>query len=236
MIRRTLDPTFLNSVANHPEVRPDIGGDVNDPVDLTPHVENLANIALEADGGGWLLRNLSPGLYDLHTLFLPAARGKSYFRQAREALRLVFTQYDVVEISTWCPDVNAPAGMAAGLMGFREWFRRERAWEGDTGISYRILTLDDWLGRDQELPKLGLKIHHLLGGEGLPMESGQGRALAAAVMMIRGGQVEKGLAYYERCGRVGGLIPVFMSPPRLLHVGNAILDLGTDEIEVLRGG
>jgi hypothetical protein len=237
MIRRTLDPAFLNSVANHEKVRPMIGGDISQPVDLTGHIQNLANICLVAEGGGWLLLNLAPGLYEAHTLFLPEARGKAYFRQLREALRWLFVQSDCVEIVTKCPDDNPGANMAAVIPGFRALFRRENAWAEGVGLTYYSFTIEDWFKRDAECPKAGKwfhdKIEAALGHENHPEDEIHDRAVGAAVLMMRAGLIGKAISFYNRWGLIAGYAPISQVGLNLIDIQTAILALQGEDLEVL---
>lgn len=237
MIRRTLDPAFLNSVANHPEVRPMIGGDITQPVDLTDHVRNLANICLVGDGGGWVLLNLAPGQYEAHTLFLPGARGKPYFRQLREALRWLFTRSDCIEIVTKCPDDNPGANMAAVLSGFHQTFRRENAWAEGVGITFYAFTVDDWFKRDTECPKAGRwfhdKIEAALGHENHPEDEIHDKAVGAAVLMMRAGLIGKAVSFYNGWARVAGYVPIAQVGINLIDIQTAIVEIEGEDMRVL---
>lgn len=236
MIRRTMSPEAVNALANHPEIRPFIGGGEGD-LDLTPVVLNPANIILEADGGVWVLSLSEPGVLELHTLFLPEARGKSYFRQAREALRWIFTRTDCSEIVTKCPDNNPGARMAAAMMGFRERFHRDNAWAPDVGIGFYVYGLDEWFMRDAECLKAGRwfheKIEAALGHENHSEDPTHDRAAGAAVLMMQEGLIGKGCAFYNRFARFGGYLPIAQVGPHLVDIGTAILEVVGAEMNVL---
>lgn len=247
MIRRTTDATALNLVANHPDVRPYLGHPESpDPLDLTPLVENPANITIEADGGGWLLQAILPAVYELHTLFLPEARGKPYFRQAREAMRLVFTTTDALEILTKCPDDNPGARMAATLAGFRERFRREHVWNigttAECGVSYQAFTIDDWIARDGEIKRVGHEFHETLETEKRargselavhPDDEAHDRAVGAAYLMAKHGQMAKGVGVYNRWAAFAGYVAVRMLSPSILDIADAVLEVSDGEMKVL---
>lgn len=243
MLRRTMDATFLNEVANHPDVRPFLGGG-EAPIDLDPWAANPENYLIEAPGkGGWFLRPVMPGTYDLHTLFLPDHRGSVYFRLAREALRYMFTETDCLEIVTQCPDDNPGARFAAATMGFRERFRREGAWETGAGVSFRAMTIDDWFIRDRVAPDLGRKFHEELAaakmesGSTLPIhadDEAHDRAVGAACLMIIGGQIAKGVAFYNRWATIAGYANIAAVGTNLVDVRDAIVEVKQAEMRVLR--
>lgn len=240
MICRTFDATFLNAVANHPDVLPFLGPAPEGDLDLGPLIHNPANIAIEAEGGGWVLQPLLPGAYELHTLFLPEARGRNYFVQAREALRLVFTSSDALEILTKCPDDNPGAHMAASLMGFRERARREMVWPEDTpicGVSYQAFTLDDWLARDRAIAGLGRGLWaalHPPAGEGLRVtDEALCRLTGAMIAMIRGGQTGKGIGTFNRAAPFLGYSPVVALRDDVVDIAGVIVRVEPDGFGVM---
>ncbi len=234
MIRRTMDPAFLTEVANHPEVRPWLGGE--GPIDLTARCHNPANIVLVDEGrGGWVLQQILPSVYELHTLFLPEARGRAYFASAREALRWVFTRTDALEIVTKCPDDNGAARMAAKLVGFRERFRREDAWGPGVGISYQVFSVDDWFVRDPECLAAGKTFHEAVeAGKGPdattlpdhPEDEAHDRAAGAAYLIVQAGQTLKGVGFYNRWAAFAGYPPI-------QALANDMIDMSDERVEFI---
>lgn len=235
MICRTMDATFINEVANHPEVRPFLGGE--GPLDFTLFAQTPQNLVIEADGGGWLLQPVWPGVYELHTLFLPIGRGKAFFAQIKEMFRFVFTTTDATEIVTKCPDNNPAARMAATLVGFRERFRRENAWESGVGISYMALTIDDWALRDTEAIKAGEEFHDVL--EAAKVAKGSDRPIhdddqthdrfaGAAWLILNAGQPDKAVAFYNRWA-------IFAGYATIAHVGHGAVDVQDAVIQTIQG-
>lgn len=236
MIRRTFDPSFLNTVANHPEVLPFIGGN-GAAVDLTALISNRANIAIEADHGGWILTRLEPGIYELHTMFLPEGRGKLYFTEARDALRYVFVETDATEIVTKCPDSNRSAAAAANIAGFKEKFRREKAWADGSGISYRSLTIEDWRQKDAEVLRAGRWFHErlddLINHAAHDEDEAHDRAVGSAVLMARAGALPKGIAFYNRWARFAGYVEAQLLGPNIVDFAEAIIEVKGQDMAVL---
>jgi hypothetical protein len=248
VITRTYDASALNLIANHPDVRPYLGHPESpEPLDLTPLVANPANITLEADGGGWLLQALLPGVYELHTLFLAEARGKSYFRQAKEALRYVFTATDALEILTKCPDDNPGAHMAASLVGFREREHREAVWNVGTaaecGVSFQALTIDDWLRRDPVIIQVTEDFWKSLCAAypepylspPLP-DLAHARLMGAALMMIRAGQASKAVGIFNRTAIFLGLRGIVALRDDVFDIGGALVLVKPEGFGVLLTG
>lgn len=236
MIRRTLDPTFLNSIANHPDVLPWLGAP-DGPVDVSPLVEAIQNIAIEGPAGGWILVHLEPGVYELHTMFLPEGRGKSYLAASKEALRYVFVHTDATEILTKCPDTNGAARMAAATAGFRERFRRDGVWTDGSGVSYQGFTIEDWRQRDREVLKAGKWFHtrldELISHEAHPEDEAHDRAVGSAVLMARAGALSKGIAFYNRWARFAGYVEARQIGPSAVDFGEAVVELINNDMSVL---
>lgn len=249
MIRRTLDGTFLTSVANDPEVRPYIGAPTADgfeELDLRPMIADPSNVTLVTEHGGWILQAVLPGVYELHTLFLPEGRGKPYFKAAKEALRYAFTSTDCLELLTRCPDDNAGARMAAALVGFRERFRRDHAWNVGTpsecGVSYQAFTIDDFIARDIRVREVGIEFHHALetakaaAGSGLPVhpeDEAHDRVVGACYLMAQAGFVDKAVGIYGRWAAFAGYQPILKLAPNVLDVRDAIVEIKDNRMEVL---
>ncbi len=228
-VTRTMDAAFLNRVANHPDVRPYIGGE--GPVDLAPILADAANYALVTEGGGWLLQPLMPGAYELHTLIVPKGRGRPFFAAAREALRWMFTRTDALEILTRCPDNNPGARMAATLMGFRERFHRDNAWAPGVGVSYQAFTLDDWMARDRSIEKSG---HEFSSSLGINREDeAHDRAMGAAILMMMAAQTAKAVAVFNRIAAFAGYVPMAAYGPATIGTGDAVLEIVDGAISVL---
>ena len=242
MIARSYDPAYLNHLANSPDVRPYVGPGT-EPLDLTALVANKANIAIEAEHGGWLLINLMSGTYELHTMFTVEGRGEAYFSAAREALRYVFTQTDCLEIVTRCPDDNPGARMAAVKVGFQERAHREKVWrvgeEDECGISYQALTLDDWLKRDDAIEDTGAEVlgHIEAAQKDLPDHLDEdpvlNRLVGALVMMMRGGQTGKGVAVFNRAATFYGYPSIVALRHDLADIAGTIVHVKPDGVGVL---
>lgn len=67
MIWRTFDPVPVNTLLNHPSVRPAIGGE--GPLDATDLIADRRNICLLSEGGGALFRWTGPRIYEGHSFF-----------------------------------------------------------------------------------------------------------------------------------------------------------------------
>lgn len=76
MIERTFDARRINELVNHPAVRPFIGGDIAQPLDLSDAVADPANIFGVGEHGGFAFTWSAPRVYEVHTFILPEGRGR----------------------------------------------------------------------------------------------------------------------------------------------------------------
>lgn len=228
-MRRTLDPVFLNAVANHPEVRPWLMGE--GLLDLSPVISNPANIALEAKHGGWVLQNLSPGVYEVHSMFLPEGRGAGVARALVAALDYVFSATDCIRLVTRLPEGNVRASALGKMAGFRPWF----------GDRARI-EIEDWAQSSKACREAGEWFHDRLeaakvaAGSALDVhddDAAHDHAVGAAVLMVRAGNGPKGVWHYNAWAVAAGYAPVTLVSvnPLVIDVVDAVLE--GPEMEVL---
>lgn len=75
MIGRTFDVARMNHLVNHPTIRPHVGGDPGQPIDLSEAVADRANVFLDGEHGGFCCSWSAPGVFEVHTFILPEGRG-----------------------------------------------------------------------------------------------------------------------------------------------------------------
>lgn len=85
---RTTDADAINALVNDPAIRPHVGGDVAQPVDLTAHVAHPANLFLLGEHGGFGLMWSAPGTMEVHTFVRPAGHGAWALAAARDMVRM----------------------------------------------------------------------------------------------------------------------------------------------------
>jgi hypothetical protein len=240
LLTRTLDASHLNRVANHPDVRPWLLGE--GPVDLAELTADLGNYSLVTSGGGFFVHRLTPGEYEVHSMFLPDARDRTV-QAMREGMAYMFTRTDCLRLVTRVPDDNTSAANLASAGGFRTLFRRERCWNG-VGAAYMAVTLDDWAMNAADLEAHGEWFHDQLEaakashGSGLAThdhDPAHERAVGAAVLMLRAGNTAKGVGFYNRWAVLAGYQPIAIlnENPVVLDVGDAVVELRGDDMEVL---
>ena len=240
-MKRTLDATRLNEIANHPEVRPWLGG--NGAIDLTAFASNPENFAfLSADeGGAHVFHKKALGFYEVHTLSLPEGRNRAMVNCRNGAFRAMFLTTDATEIVTLVPDGNKGAGVWANHAGFREVFRREGAFNlmGEkVGVSYRSLTYADWVLWDKENRGDGEDFHAFIH-QYTPDDHGADPVhdawAGATIDGCRQGNGAKCVGLYNRWTLHSGYEPisVLSLTPLCLDIRSAIIEVKADGLNVL---
>lgn len=131
-------PEFLESVANHPRVLPYVTVKGVDRISFAPIWVDC--IGLEFDTGGWVFHRQEPGVYEVHTLFLP--KSVNVQEKAREALRYMFN-LDATSILTQVATDLPHVRRLALRNGFKLFDSRRNAWERESGpvdVDYYELT------------------------------------------------------------------------------------------------
>ena len=241
-MKRTMDVSRLNAVANHPEVYPQLG--VTGAVDLSGIASNPANVVIENEHGGFVFWCLEPGRYEMHTMFLPEGRGRAALDAAAEALRYMFVETPAVEVVTKTAGSNPAAGLMARKAGFSVAFEREGVWIDKTGLTYFSMTLDQWIARDPVAPQEGAAFHAMLEGakrscgSELPIhpdDQAHDRVAGTASLMARAGNARKAVAVYSRWARFAGYAPIELvsETPPIIDVRDAVIGVRGGQLEVL---
>lgn len=236
----------LNTVANHPEVRPWVGG--TGVLDLSRAVADQNNVLLMAgDGGGFLLIQQEPGVYEVHSQFVPSSRGEAVVEAAADASHYMFTRTDCVEIRTKVTAGNVAAAALARRMGWEFQFERANAWQAEDGLSsvrYYAKTINQWANTAPHLAETGQWFHEKLEaakiacGSAMPVhddDDAHDRYVGATCEMIAAGQVAKGLNFYRRWAPFAGYAPITLiaTNPVVIDIQDAILAVRNNDFEVV---
>lgn len=245
-LSRTMDAAFLNGVANHCAVRPALGG--KGPLDLSTLIANPANVAMQTEHGGFLVIKQEPGIYEVHTLFLPKGRGPELIDPVADGLRFMFAETDCIELQTKVPAGNSSAARLALVAGFQTQFIRDDAWMGLDGslepVAYQTLTFDRWKAQDAALVGLGRDFHDRLEDakaaagstlEAHPDDEAHDRAVGASVLMFKAGNARKAVWLYNRWAKFAGYQTIELLDPNpvTVDVRDALIQVRNGEMEVL---
>lgn len=243
MIKRTLDPAFLNGVCNHPEVRPWLGGE--GPIDLSDLIHNPNNFAMVGEFGGWLAHKLEIGRYEVHTQILPEGRGEWAMEGAEISSRYMFTETDCMELVTRVPESNKAALLFSKSQGFQEIFRTPKAWPDGSDVVFLTLTFDRWKMRDKHIELEGCIFHEELekakrkSGSTLPThpdDPAHDRAAGAARLMFKANNPQKAVATYNRWAQMAGYqaIELLGMTPLLINVIDACVTVRDGQMDIVR--
>lgn len=241
---RTLDGTFLTQIANHDNVRPALGG--TGEIDLVAAVADPRNFAFQNEEGGFFFTPVHPGAYEGHTIFAPRSHFKQVLALAAASFEYLFTQTDCDQILTKVPDNNKGAQFMGAKLGFMQDFHRDDAWASGVGVSYQKLTLDRWAVACSTAEEQGRMFHIMLErakkdfGSILPDHPEDvihDRAVGACIMMIRAGNVIKGVNYYNCWAIFAGYpqIGLLSEQPPLIDAGEGVIvGMTNGQMEVFR--
>ncbi len=237
----------LNTICNHPEVRPWVAAPGQKYLDLSPVVANPDNYLLMGEGGGFLFVQQEPGIYEVHSQFLPEHRGENVITAARDAERYMFTRTDCTEIRSKVPEGNVAAAAFARKMRYELQFERANAWQtesGLVGVRYYARTLNQWVNQAEELKASGEWFHHKLEEAKIASDStipihddddAHDLYVGATVEMIQAGQIGKALSLYTRWAPFAGYGPIALiaTNPVVIDIGDAILAIRGDDFDAI---
>lgn len=199
----------LNAIANDSSVRPHIGIDGSDAVDLTPLLADPANVALMSDDGGVVFAAQEPGIYEGHVLFREGARGKYATQITKLAIWWMFTRSPMVELYMRVPENRNDVFGLVRQLGARQ------EWEHD-GAKLFCQRLGDWIWKAEGLVESGREFNERFGGG--ESDERSLRALGFALDCIRGGELVKAFVIQQRIARNAQVAPLIALTERPLTV------------------
>jgi hypothetical protein len=234
-IGRTMDAAHLNRVANHPAVRPWLGGD--GVLDLTALITNPDNIAVVSEHGGFIGVAQAYGRYEVHSLFTPDRPGAETMQAMRAGLDFMFTATDCLELVTKVPQDNRAAAALALRAGFEQRWTAPLKWTDGQMVTadFLGLTLERWALRSPQTPVLGEWFHHAVACPEHPDDPVHDRIVGATAWMLSAGNLRKAVEFYNGWARLSGYTPVIVlrDQPIVLDVDRVILECRATEMEVL---
>lgn len=244
-VSRSMDAAHFNAIANHDAVRPTLGGD--GPMELRPVIENARNYAFATPHGGFLLLDCGSGRYDVHSLFLPEGRGREAMDAMREVAAYMFTHTDCTEGLTTVPEGHVGALALATRGGFEQTHVLDHfPWRTDATVkaSCLSLTLQRWALTSTATLAAGRWFHEVLEHAKIAARSARpvhadepahDRFAGAAVLLARGGQVDKAVAFYnmQALRMRYATIALLSKKPATIDVGDAVVEATEDGMAVL---
>lgn len=247
VVRREFDAAPINAILNHPEVHPHISLPEAGANDASEAIADTKNVFLAVDGGCIFFHCQEPGLYEIHTNFLPSHRGKYAYDAIGQMFRWMFTRSDCMMLLTKVPAFNRAASGMARRCRFSLMFSRDKVWptaDGPVRMDYFSLAYEEWAKDSPWFLQSGQFFHNRLDFEferharphhEHPDEDAHDRMAGAAFEMILGGQPEKAVGLYNRAAKFAGYGPIGLvsrNPP-VVDIGEAVLLIDKPEFRVL---
>ena len=242
IMRRTCKSEDLNRIGNDPSVRPWLGGDV--PADFSTALDNIDNIALVSDAGGFVFFNHRAGRYEGHALFSPSRPRQSAVHAMRDALVYMFTSTPCVELITKVPIDNRATHGLARLAGFQKRFDGTCNWSRDVEkqIGFYGLSLEAWALRSLDALRMGQWFHTALEtlktatqSPAHPEDEVHDHILGATIEMLRSGLPWKAVFFYNQWASWAGYeaIDVLSEKPLVVEFDHMRIEIMSNRIEVL---
>lgn len=224
-VERTFSASEINAVVNHPDVRPFVGRPSEGDIDLASIVADKRNIVLMAEGGGLVLHWHEPGVYEVHTQFVPEVRGKKVLTATRDMQHYMFARTDCIDIQTKVPGHNPAATALTKRVGGTYRFHAN-------GAAHYGLTIEDWGADALAHDQISAQFLTSLLCDAEPVRK---RALGIAFEMMAFGQIGKGVAWYNRIARHAEfpLLNVIAENPLVFDLGEGLVALRNNEPEVI---
>lgn len=217
-LTRTFDNTFINSVINHPDVREGAGVKEGELCDVSFLFDDVRNVCLVTKGGGFLLFHRAPNTYELHTQFLPEARGAAPLIAIEEAFLYMFVNTECLIINTKVSEKNTGAKKIteqyADFVSFHD------------GYYHFTLTYESWVKRSSRCKKRGEAFHEQLGDKkdhaDDPMHDSY---VGSAILMLEANNMDKAEFTYNRWALSAGYAPMVILSlhPVIIQVGDLMI-------------
>lgn len=228
VIERATNSDRINAIVNHPKIRPWIAPREDGRIDLTAVAGLSSTVILLGEHGGFVLYQLLPGIYEVHTHVLPAGRGAWTDQFIQAGIRWMFTHTDAFEILTRVPKGHLSALATTVRAGMRYEFTSDFPYKflgKDSKVDVYSFRLQDWAAVAPELEETGRWLHQRFDEEGLrlgllgewrgpartenvrwsPVHDdmpAHNRYVGLVYHMALGGQVQKGVSMYNRWAKV----------------------------------
>jgi hypothetical protein len=246
---RTFDAETVNTLLNHPTILPAIIIPGREgPLDASALIADPHNFWLMAPGGCIAFIRDEPGIYEVHTNFLPEYRGRNALRSSIAAYHWMFTRTDCMILQTRVPAPNRAADMFCKIIGATKEFTRQGIWPTDKGmvdLAFWQLHYHDWVRRAPSINATGRKFHEKLEAERIrhnleePLHADEechDRHVGACVEMVYAGQPDKGCVLYNRFAAFAGYgkIALIARSPLVIDIGDAVLQVLDQDFKVLK--
>jgi hypothetical protein len=248
-VERTFAIDRVNEILNHPTILPAITiPGFAGPIDAMELVLDSHNFFMMAPGGCIAFCRDEPGIYEVHTNFLPEYRGRNALRSSIAAYRWMFTHTDCMILQTRVPAFNVAADLFCRLVEATKQFTRQAVWPTDKGLvdlAFWQFPYADWIRRTPSINMSGRRFHEKLESERIrhnlehPLHADEechDRYVGACVEMVYAGQPDKAVVLYNRWASFAGYgkISLIARSPLVVDIGDAVLQILDQDFKVLK--
>ena len=223
MIERTFNPEAATKLVTNPAVAEIIETLVSDP----------NNVFLVGSHGIFLARRLGGGEFEIAAHDEPGAGTKSLKNFIAEATEFMFCHTDAIELLVRTAEGDRISEALVNAAPF------DLQFDASGGVQVHALELRRWARWAPGMAERGGQFHRklaaLLPGGLQPVEPDGLRAIGVALAMLQGGQVAKGVCWWNRyCVMARRPMVKLLStdPPQLKYDEIGVLTLQDGEISV----
>lgn len=225
LINRSFDAEFINSVINDPSVKDAV--EVVGDGDISALVNDVNNVLLVTDHGGFLFVHVQQGVYEVHTQMLESGRGIDAYSAAVECARYMFTLTNCMRIiSKARPENKGARKLAAEVLNHK----------GFNGTyHYYSLEYMEWVETDEIVKVEGERFHDLVEGDTNHInDDTHDYHVGGALMLCKSNNALKAQQVYNYWAIASGyeMANINSLSPLIISIGNMRL-LITDTVEVI---
>lgn len=243
-VTRTFSAKLFNSIANDPQVRPWLGGG-SAQLDLSGLVKNVSNFAFQlGETGGFVVCPIFGQTYEVHTLFAPGDRDHAAIVTfMHQCIEWMFCRTEAVELVCRVPEGHLGAEWLSTKGGF-ECIGKQQDWDAGKSARLKRLWVENWAKNSTSAAVSGREFHELLAAAKEQADSKlpehpddvvHDSVVGAALLMARHGRWLKGTNMYNHWAAIAGYaqVQVVSEAPLVVDVGDALVEIGDDGLEVL---
>lgn len=233
------DVEAFNRIANDPAVLPHIVRKGQSFLDFSEFFASPKNVGFLGQDCAFVAHYLEPGCYEVHSMALPAARGRNTYLTALACIRHMFIATPAMELLTRVVAGNVAADALAKKVGFVLEFERPNAWDAPEGAKdcrFYAMRYPDWVKRQDWLKSSGEWFHDQLGETATHGDDpAHDRYVGACVEMVRAGQARKGVILYNRWARFAEYAPVEIvtEAPLIIDIQSHLVRVDDGEMRVI---
>lgn len=231
MLKRTLNATVFNEIANRPNVRKHLNfPDGVEKLDLTDIFLNVDNYCLDLEFGGFICLYKEPGVYEIHTILDNTIKPKDYIVYVKEAMDYMFTSTPCELLTSYCDYDNKGAknlALAAGMT---------MTANGATNLF--SIDWSEWFLQTKNFDELGERFHKELPEDDVNHEDDpvHNRMVGVTAATIIAGETEKAVMHYNQWAEEAGYVSIDIQclDPVVLDLEEFLLHIRSDgSFEVL---